>query len=125
MSPVGPMARAEAAWGEALPEWVADLARECHVASQNKVAARMEFSAAVISQVLANKYPGDLAGVEEVFNGVFNNATVTCPALGTLPSHQCRQWREKARNFVGINSQRVQMYRACHGCARFKKEAAA
>lgn len=109
-------------WGADLPDWIADLARECEASSQNKVAARLGRSASLISQVLRAKYPGDLEAVEELFNGVFNAATVECPELGKIPANECRHWREKSRNFVNINSLRVRMYRACSNCPRNRKE---
>ncbi len=124
MTPSGPMARAVAAWGDDLPDWIVDLARECEATSQNKVAARMDLSAALISQVLGRKYPGDLAGVEDQFNGVFKDAVVTCPALGELPTHECRMWRDRSRTFVSVNSQRVQMFRACNACPRNRRDVA-
>lgn len=113
---------ARAHWGEEMPQWIADLARECEASSQNKVALRLGRSAALISQVLRAKYPGDLEAVEELFNGAFNDATVECPALGVLPANECRHWREKSRRFVNVNSLRVRMYRACSSCPRKRKE---
>lgn len=117
-----PVDIARAAWKEALPEWVEALACECAATSQNKVAAQLGRSSSLISQVLRAKYPGDLQAVEELFNGVFRNARVECPALGTIPMHECRHWREKARQFVNVNSLRVRMYRACVNCPRNRKE---
>lgn len=113
-------ATARAHWGEAMPEWVADLAAECERTSQNKVAQAMGRSATMISQVLRNKYPGDLVAVEEVFKGVFQAAVVECPALGTIPANVCRDWRAKASSFNSVNPLRVRMYRACNRCPRHK-----
>ncbi|KAF0674343.1 hypothetical protein PMES_03377, partial [Profundibacterium mesophilum KAUST100406-0324] len=39
-----------------------------------------------------------------------------CPALGTIPSNECRQWRRKADRFQGTNTLRVQMFKACNRC---------
>lgn len=114
---------ARTCWGEALPVWVADLAAECDRSSQNKVAAKMGRSAALVSQVIRAKYPGDLAAVEEVFKGAFQGATVVCPALGNLPANECRDWRAKAQSFASGNPLRVRMYRACTGCPRHRPEA--
>ncbi|MDQ7775188.1 MAG: hypothetical protein Q4615_04365 [Paracoccus aminovorans] len=111
---------AREAWGEDLPDWVAALARECAATSQNKVAARLGRSAALVSQVLRRKYAADLAGVEQVFRGVFEHLTVECPSLGTIPANVCRDWQLKAARFVNVNSERVRMYRACNSCPRFK-----
>lgn len=117
-----PVEIARDAWGEDLPEWVERMAHECAATSQNKVARRMGRSAAMISQVLRNKYPGYLDGVEEVFKGVFMNAEVSCPALGQIPANVCQDWRRKSRQLVNINALRVTMYRACAKCPRNTKE---
>ncbi|MCU9850377.1 hypothetical protein OEZ60_20540 [Defluviimonas sp. WL0024] len=119
-----PLDTAREAWGEALPEWIEALAVECSASSQNKVAAQLGRSASLVSLVLRAKYPGDLAAIEELFNGIFRDARVDCPALGTIPMHECRQWREKARKFVNVNALRVRMYRACVNCKRNRKEVA-
>ncbi len=113
-----PVAIARQAWGAHLPDWVEALAEVCAETSQNRVAERMGRSAALISQVLRAKYPGDLSAVEETFRGVFQDARVDCPALGALPAHECQNWRRKARRFVGSNTLNVTMYRACNRCPR-------
>ncbi|WP_413874136.1 hypothetical protein [Albidovulum sp.] len=119
-----PVEKARAAWGPAIPEWVEALAVECGATSQNRVAAAIGRSASLVSLVLANRYAGDLAAVEELFNGVFRAARVECPALGTIPANECRRWREKSRRFVNVNALRVRMYRACAHCPRNAREAA-
>lgn len=118
----GPVETARAAWGEQMPDWVMMLANACAEASQNKVAVRMNRSASLVSAVLNRKYRGDMEAVEDVVRGVFAARTVECPALGTLPVNECRDWQLKARSFVNVNSQRVAMYRACNRCPRCKKE---
>ena len=116
------VAKARDAWGAALPEWVEAMAHECAKSSQSRVAARLGRSGGLVSQVLANKYPGDLASVEDLFNGVFRAECVQCPALGLLPLNECRDWRVKARKFVNVNTLRVRMYRACIQCPKNRKE---
>lgn len=115
---IGPVQIAREAWGPDLPDWVEALAAECASSSQNRVAARMGRSAALISQVLRRKYPADLTAIEEVFRGVFQNAQVHCPALGNVPMNECQEWRRKARNFASGNPLRVRMFRACAACPR-------
>jgi hypothetical protein len=117
-----PVATMRAAWGEAAPDWVVALAGACAASSQGRVAERMGRSAAVVSQVLRKKYPGDMPAVEELVRGCYLAATVQCPALGTLPTNECAGWRRKARSFAGANALRVQMYRACQRCPLFRKE---
>ena len=118
-----PLTIARAAWGEALPEWVRLLAEECARSSQNKVAARLGRSAALVSAVLRCKYKGDMDAVEDVVRGRFMRATVQCPALGEVSTAICRDWMALAKTYTNANSERVRMYRACRSCPRLKKEA--
>jgi hypothetical protein len=117
------LAKARAAWGDPLPDWIERLAQECQSSSQRLVGERLGRSAGLISQVLANKYPGNLAAIEEAVRGAYLAASVNCPALGQLPVDECQSWRRKARKFVNVNSQRVAMYRACSSCPRNQKDA--
>jgi hypothetical protein len=113
-----PLEVAREAWGADLPGWVEALALECGRSSQNRVAVRLERSAAMISQVLRRKYPGDLAAIEERFKGVFQAQVLECPALGLIPSNECQDWRAKARSFALGNPLRTRMFRACGRCPR-------
>lgn len=119
----GPLDKAREAWGDDLPEWVETLAIECGKTSQNKVAAKLERSSTMISQALSRTYKGDMDALAERVLGVFEQAVIRCPALGTMPSHVCQDWRKKAEAFQTGNPLRVRMYRACHGCPRMKKVA--
>ena len=120
-----PVTIAREAWGADLPDWVLRLAEECAASSQNKVAARMNRSASLLSSVLRCKYAGDMEAVEEIVRGHFFSKTVECPALGSVSSAVCRDWMQAAHSFSNINSERVRMYRACRVCPRMKKEASA
>lgn len=118
-----PLERAQAAWGEALPDWVAALAIECGQSSQARVAKRLDRSPTIVSQVLSRTYPADLATIEDRVRGLLLNACVQCPALGKIPTQDCQDWREKGRVFSLGNPLRTRMYRACGTCARNRKEA--
>lgn len=117
----GPVKIAREAWGAEMPDWIEALALECARSSQNKVAAKLGRSAALVSQVLRNKYPGDLDGLEERFRAEFQAADVECPALGLIPLATCLGWRRKAQDFQNTNSLRVRMFRACSGCPKNKR----
>ena len=110
--------RASESWGERMPDWVGVLARACDATSANKVAKRLGRSGALVSQVLRGRYAGDMEAVEELVRGVLMAEVVACPALGDIPTNECRLWREKARHFTNTNALRVQMYRACTRCPR-------
>jgi hypothetical protein len=116
------MKSAVAAWGDAMPQWVAVLAQECDQSSQSAVAAKLKRSAPLVNQVLKNKYKGDLQTTADCVLGVFSNGTIACPELGNIPSNKCHEWRKKARKFSSANHLRVQMYRACRNCPLNAKE---
>lgn len=103
-------------WGARRPDWVEALAKACDDASQVKVARQIGCGASTISQVLGNKYPGSMANMEERVRGGLMSAVVTCPALGTLPTHECQEWRRLSAHHLATNSLRVRMFRACNSC---------
>lgn len=107
--------RATAAWGDAMPPWVGVLAAACDLSSQNKVAGKLGYSAATVSNVLAAKYPGDLRAVERAVRGALMDQTVECPVVGQLSTQACGE-HQKAK-WAPHNPQRIQFYRACRaGC---------
>lgn len=116
-----PVATALLHWGEDAPDWIVALAEACQSASQSRVAERIGRSPTVVSQVLRAKYPGDLRAVADLVRGALMSGTVECPALGLLPTHECRGWMARARTFGNTNALRVRMYRACRACSRFSK----
>lgn len=118
---MGPVETASKAWGADIPEWVERLAFECGATSQNKVAKRIKRSAAMVSQVLHRKYPGDLSAVEELVKGVFMAEIIDCPAMGNIPANECQDWRLKSHQFINVNATRVRMFRACNRCDRNPK----
>lgn len=123
MTPVEtPVGKAQRCWGEEMPDWIAGLARACKDTSQNKVAKRMGYSGSLISAVLANRYIGDMQRVEEVYRGVFESGTVTCPALGELELDRCHAWRKKSKRLNPANAQNVMMFRACRQCPQNRED---
>ena len=113
-------------WGPDVPDWIEVLAKACDATSQSKTGHAIGRSGPVVSEVLRQKYKGDMAGIEELVRGKLMRAVVQCPALGILPTHECQSWRKASDHFLGTNSLRVRMYRACNRCAikaAVKKEA--
>lgn len=113
--------KAAAAWGADLPDWVAALAAEADRTSGAKAAARIGMSGAVVSQVLANKYPGSLAAVEERVRTTITAETVECPALGQMDRATCQEWRGKAKDYQPTSALRGRMHDACNACSRHKE----
>lgn len=120
--PVDHVAKARAAWGDDVPSWVLSLAAACMSSSQNRVAQRLGVSASLVSSVIGNKYPGDVARIAELCRGEFERQTIACPVLGYIAPLVCRQWQAKAVRLRTGNNQNARMFRACRGCARYRKE---
>ena len=106
--------RALAAWGDDMPDWVHILADACDSSSQKKVAAELDYSPAVVNQVLGNKYKGgDLGAVQQAVEGALMAHSVDCPVLGELRANFCLE--NQKRSFSPTNSTRVRLFKACHG----------
>ena len=117
------LARARDAWGvDAMPDWVQVLATACDNSSQNRVAATLNRSASLVSNVLGKKYSGDMTAVEELVRGSLMHETVNCPGLGQIEKQVCLKWRSRASATLDpINSQYVAMHRFCRGCSLFEE----
>lgn len=114
-----PLEVARATWGEPLPDWIEALALACVASSQSKVAAKLDRTGGMISQLLNNKYPASTANIEERVRGVYLDGQVICPSLGPLAVNLCQDWRIKAKDFQVGNPMRIRMFRACSRCPRF------
>lgn len=109
------VAKARGAWGDDLPDWVRVVAEEATRTSLAVVAGRTDLSVGLFSNVIANKYPGDMERVELVVRGALMGLTVTCPVLGDIARNVCLE--EQRRPFSATSSVRSRTYRACRsGC---------
>lgn len=107
------VAKAKAAWGGTLPDWVEALAREAGRVTATRAAKRIGYSGGLLSQVFANKYPGDLARVEAKVRGALMSAVVSCPVVGEIGLDRCLD--EQRMGNTGASSIRARLYRACRG----------
>lgn len=106
---------ARAAWGDALPLWVAALAEACDKASLGKVAERVKYSAAALSQVINGKYPGDLVKLERAVRGALLAEVVACPVLArTIPTSDCGA--NQRRGFSTASPLAARLGRTCPTC---------
>ena len=110
-------------WGADAPAWVFKLAEACDEGdSQAAVARRIGLSPSAISMVLRRRYGvdgrrGNLATVEDRVRAELMGDSVACPAVREdISLARCLEWRERAKEFHPINSERVRMYRACRAC---------
>lgn len=106
--------KATAAWGMEIPDWVLVLAQECDLSSQNKVADRIGYSPAAVSQLLKNAYKANVQAIKQAVNGAFMGKLIECPMLGDLPANECL--KNQRLSFAVTNPMRVRLYRACRNC---------
>lgn len=107
------LVKARAAWGNELPDWIEELAKEVTRKSQARVAGRIGYTTPVVSAVLANKYKGNLKRVEEIVRGALMGLTVNCPVVGEIGRDRCLN--EQRMGMTGASSVRARLYRACRG----------
>ncbi|PZP67130.1 transcriptional regulator [Methylorubrum populi] len=107
--------KAQAAWGTSIPPEVVTLAEFADSRSGAEAAKAIGYSPAVVSHLIANRYPGDLPTVMQKIRGALMGETVLCPVLGELGRDQCLT--EQRRPFAATTAARAQVYRACRtGC---------
>jgi len=113
------LATATAAYGGAPPDWIVALAESCDRSSQSATARLIGLSVTTVNEVLANKYNADPKRVAATVIGKLMGSTVSCPVLGDdLPRDRCVQLQKQA--FSATNPQRVQLWKACPGCANYR-----
>ena len=101
------------AWGK-VPEEVRALALACRADTARAIARRLGYSDAVVSHVLANRYPGDIQRVFAAIRGALMGETVICPILDEIGRDRCLI--EQKRPFAATNSIRARLYHACQTC---------
>lgn len=96
-------------------KWLEVLRQQVAEHGQPKVSRMLGVSTACVSQVVNEKYPGDMARIEKLVEGAFLQKCVNCPVLGDLPLHECMQ--HQVRKGVSSNPLYMQLYKACRsGC---------
>lgn len=116
---VDPLEKARAAWGTAMPPEIEALANACRSGTASAVAAQLGYSAALVSHLLARKYPGDVALAFAKIRGTLMGETVDCPIVGQIPTPRCLI--EQKRPFSATNSIRARLYHACRTCPHNRK----
>jgi hypothetical protein len=109
------VAKARAAYGDTLPDWVEELAIEASNTSAVTAAKKIGYSGSLLSHVFSNTYTGDIARVEAKVRGALMGATVICPILGEIGRDRCLDEQKMPRS--ATSSLRSKLYRACRsGC---------
>lgn len=84
------------------------------IGSQAKVARDLGISVAVVSLLLRDRYPGDVATMSERIRGQYMAETVNCPVMGELGRRHCLDYQGRPLTFT--NPQRVRLFYACKVC---------
>jgi len=71
-------------------------------------------SKTTLSQVLNQKYPGNLDNIEAKVLSAYTSISVVCPVLGEIAVRRCNA--EQLKPFSFSNPQRVKLFRACMNC---------
>lgn len=95
-------------------DWLTVLTEQCKRTSQSVVSKKLDYSPAVINQVLKGTYKGDVSSVQRAVEGALMGMTVDCPVIGELPRNRCLEYQR--RPFASTNHIRVQLARACPTC---------
>lgn len=114
-----PIDKAREAWGADLPREIEALALACEKSTAKAVATQLGYSGALISHLLARKYPGDVDLAFAKIRGVFMGEQKECPVLGTISSTRCLT--EQKRPFAVTNSIRARLFHACAACPNNRK----
>jgi hypothetical protein len=119
MSKVRPIEKAREAWGADLPREIEALALACERSTAKAVAAQLGYSGALISHLLARKYPGNVDLAFAKIRGVLMGEEIECPILGTIGTKRCLD--EQKRPFSVTNSIRARLFHACARCPNNRK----
>jgi len=95
-------------------DWLTVLRECCAASSQAAIAKRINYSPAVVNQVLKGTYKGDLNSVQKAVEGALMGLSVECPVIGTLPRDRCLEYQR--RGFAATNPLRVTLSIACQTC---------
>ncbi|RWO83969.1 MAG: transcriptional regulator [Mesorhizobium sp.] len=106
--------KAAEAWGAPVPDWIGELARLADAEGLGGAEKRVGYSRSAISTIIACKYLGDLARVEQMVRGALMSLVVECPVLGEIGRDRCLT--EQKEPFRATSRHRAQLFHACKIC---------
>ena len=105
--------------------WLDVLRSEVAAGSLAVVSGKLGISRTAVSQLCNDKYPGDMARMQMLVEGVFMGHTVECPILGPIPLHQCQAHQRRSAGDVGNSPSDIKLWKACRsGCPNSQIEEA-
>jgi hypothetical protein len=94
--------------------WLELLRAEVERHGRRIVEADLGISKTTMSQVLNEKYPGNLGNIEAKVLGKYSTDKVCCPVLGEITEKRCAA--ERVTEFRVSNPQRIKLWKACQSC---------
>lgn len=110
------LAKAREAYGDALPDWIEELAKFASQFTGAAAARKCGLSSSTVTQIIGNSYKAkDWGAIEARVRGELMRETVMCPVLDEITKGQCLD--EQAKDFTGTSAIRTSVWRACRsGC---------
>ncbi|MGB0683372.1 MAG: hypothetical protein ACPGOV_11715 [Magnetovibrionaceae bacterium] len=105
------------AWGQQRPDWIVVLANNANDSSLGKVAEKIGYSAATLSQAMRNSYAGNVDRLAKTVLSKLTDATVNCPVQGNgLQLSHCLENLRHVANGNRSGLVRVKLAKACPAC---------
>lgn len=101
-------------WDPIVPDFIIRLATFCDENTQTAAAKKIDYSSAVVSQLLRNKYGGNMEKVETKVTNIFRNKFAECPLLGRIPIDICLAHARKP--YTPLNPILIAQFKACRQC---------
>ncbi|MEE2025059.1 hypothetical protein [Alkalimonas mucilaginosa] len=95
-------------------QWLELLNQKVDELGRRKVEAALGISKTTLSQVLNEKYPGNLENIAAKVTEAYSTERVSCPVLGDITVQRCAT--EQAKPFAATNPQRIRLWKACQTC---------
>lgn len=118
------LSKARDAYGDALPDWIEELAKYANATSGASAARRIGLSSSTVTQIIGGTYKAaDWSKIETRVRGELLRETVVCPVLDEITKSHCLD--EQGKDFTGTSATRTALYHACRsGCqhSRLKVE---
>lgn len=101
-------------------DWLIELAALADREGLARAGARLNYSAATVSQVISGTYRGDVARVEDVVRGALMGAIVTCPVLGEIGRDRCLFAQKRGQS--SANPKMARLRHACPVCPNARRQ---
>jgi len=95
-------------------QWLDLLRQKVTEQGRRKVEAELNISKTTLSQVLNEKYPGNLGNIAAKVTEAYSTERVIYPVLGSITVQRCAT--EQTKPFAATNPQRIKLWKACQSC---------